>query len=355
MAENPAGEKTEAPTPKRKMDARKKGTVAKSVDLTGALGLLCVGLLAPSVAQAFGGALFGGLASTLSRLPSAATPGELMRFMSGMAAPALAAVAPVFLGLMAVGLVSNFAQVGFVMSGEGLNPSLNRLNPLPGFQRLFSMKSSFEGLKAVAKMVVFGWIATSAIQAEWDRLLLLAMVTPPQAAVQIGGLVHTVLVRVALTWLVIAAVDYFFQRKQIDKQLMMTKDELRREMREQEGSPEVKSAQMQKRRKLAKGGLASKLRSADVVVTNPTHFAVAIKYDRSSMYAPMVVAKGQDYLAQRIKAMAKELQVPAVENKPLARALYKQCEVGDFVPRDLFTPVAEVLAYVYQTMKKVKR
>jgi flagellar biosynthesis protein FlhB len=177
----------------------------------------------------------------------------------------------------------------------------------------------------------------------------------PQAAAVIGGLAHTVLLRVGIVWLVIAAVDYFFQRKEVDKQLMMTKDELKREMKEQEGSPEVKAAQYRRRRQLAKGSLASKLKSADVVVTNPTHFAVAIAYERSKMHAPMVVAKGQDYLALRIREFAKDLEVPVVENPPLARQLYRTCEVGDPVPRDLFGPVAEVLAYVYQTLRRVKR
>ena len=241
------------------------------------------------------------------------------------------------------------------MSAEGLNPTMDKLNPLPGIKRLFSIKSSFEGFKAVAKMLVFGLIAFNSLKAEWSQLVGLSWLTPAQAATFVGGLTHTILQRIAIVWLIIAVADYIFQKKQIDKQLMMTKDELRREMKEQEGSPEVKQAQYQKRRKLAKGGLGTKLRQADVIVTNPTHFAVAIKYDRSTMYAPMVIAKGQDYLAQRIKQMAKEMNVPTVENKPLARALYKQCEAGDYVPRDLFAPVAEVLAYVYQTMKRVKR
>jgi flagellar biosynthetic protein FlhB len=135
----------------------------------------------------------------------------------------------------------------------------------------------------------------------------------------------------------------------------MTKQELKQEMKEQEGSPEIKSAQFQKRRQLLKGGMAKQLREADVLVTNPTHFAVAIKYERSKMHAPMVLAKGQDHLALKMREIAAGLDLPIVENKPLARALYAQCEAGDYVPRDMFGPVAEVLAYVYKTIKSRRK
>jgi len=355
LAEQPAGERTEQATAHRRQEARKKGTVAKSVDLTGALGLMVIALLGPYVFTGLAQSLLAGMGNSIARIPQDVSYSSFMRYGLGLFGPTMAAIGPLFAGLMVVGLASNFAQVGFVVSGESLNPSFDKLNPLPGLKRLLSVKSSFEGLKAVAKMVLFGYIAYSVVVSSMDQVLRLSQVTPAQATAIVGGISHTILTRIAVVWLVIAIADYVFQKKQIDKQLMMTKDELRREMREQDGSPEVKSAQMQRRRKLAKGGLASKLKEADVVITNPTHFAVAIKYDRSAMVAPVVLAKGADFLAQRIKEIARDLEVPLVENKPLARALYKHCEAGDFVPRDLFAPVAEVLAFVYQTVKRVKR
>ncbi|MBS1723219.1 MAG: EscU/YscU/HrcU family type III secretion system export apparatus switch protein [Armatimonadetes bacterium] len=356
MADNQsAGEKTEQATPRRKLEARKKGTVAKSQDLTGALTLLTVALVAPSAFAGLSERLLAGVGGSLYRLPQQISYGSLAQYCTNVLVPGMAAIGPLIAALMAVGLASNFAQVGFVVSGEALSPTLSKLNPMPGLKRMFSVRSAFDGLKATGKMFLFAFMAFSAIRGEWDKITNLGWQSPQMAAIQIGGITHTILLRVALLWLAIAIVDYMFQRKQVDKQLMMTKDELRREMREQEGSPEVKGAQMRRRRQIAKGGLASKLKQADVVVTNPTHFAVAIAYDRSKMHAPMVVAKGQDYLALRIREFAKDLNVPLVENKPLARALYKQCEAGDYVPRDLFAPVAEVLAYVYQTLKRVKR
>ncbi|MBL8064543.1 MAG: EscU/YscU/HrcU family type III secretion system export apparatus switch protein, partial [Chthonomonadaceae bacterium] len=251
-------------------------------------------------------------------------------------------------------VASNFAQVGFVLSGEPLSPRLDKLNPLPGIKRMFSSKAAFDGVKSFAKMGLFGAIASAAMQERWDEIVRLSWAPPAQAAATVGTLVHSIIVRIAVIWLILAVIDYIFQRKQIDKQLMMTKDELRREMKEQEGSPEVKYAQSQRRRKLAKGGLASKIKQADVIVTNPTHFAVAIKYERNSLAAPMVLAKGVDYLALKMREVAKSEKIPIVENKPLARALYKHCEAGDFVPRHLFGPVAEVLAYVYQSTKKAR-
>lgn len=355
MPEQPAGERTEQATPHRRQEARKKGTVAKSTDLTGALGLLVVALMAPSVFTGLSQSLLGGIGGSLGRIPTEVSYSAFTRYGMGLVSPLMAAILPLFGALMVVGLVSNFAQVGFVLSTESLNPSLDKLNPMPGLKRLFSAKSSFDGLKAIAKMFLFGFVANGVITESWGQLMNLSLVTPAQATVIIAGVAHSILIRIAVLWLVIAVADYIFQKRQVDKQLMMTKDELRREMREQEGSPELKSAQMQRRRKLAKGGLASKLKEADVVITNPTHFAVAIKYDRSSMVAPIVLAKGADFLAKRIREIAHDLDVPMVENKPLARALYKHCEAGDFVPRDLFAPVAEVLAYVYATFKQVKR
>lgn len=355
MPEQPAGERTEQATPHRKQEARKKGTVAKSTELTGALALMTVALISPSVISGLSHNMLSGVRSSLSRIPNQLDLPTATAFTMGLLGPGMAAIAPLIFAMMAVGLASNFAQVGFVVSTEALKPSFDKVNPLTGLQRLFSTRSTFEGLKTTAKMAIFSYVAYAVVSEKWPELVRLSALSPAQSAQLIGGVAHAMLQRIAIVWLVIAIADYIFQKRQVDKQLMMTKDELRREMREQEGSPEMKSAQMQRRRKLAKGGLASKLKTADVLITNPTHFAVAIKYERSNMVAPIVLAKGADLLALRMRELARDLDVPLVENKPLARALYKHCEAGDFVPRDLFAPVAEVLAYVYQTVKKVKR
>lgn len=354
MPPNDGQERTEDATPRRRSDARKKGTVARSTDLTGALVLLTLSIALPAAVNQMGSQTLIALQSAMANVPSDPSFASIGSFATAILRPGLVAFAIVAGSAMAVGLAANFAQVGFVLSGEAMQPSLEKLNPLNGFKRLFSARAGVEGLKTIAKSLLFGYIAYASVAGHWDQMIGLAWVTPVHAAAQIGETIHTVLVRVALVWLVIACLDYFFQRKQIDKQLRMTKEELKREMKDQETSPELRMAMAQRRRKLAKGRMMDRVKESDVVITNPEHFSVAIKYDRSKMHAPMVVAKGQDYLALRIRETAKSNRVPIVPNPPLARALYKKCEVGDFVPRDMFQAVAEVLAYVYRTIKKVK-
>ena len=233
---------------------------------------------------------------------------------------------------------------------EGLlNESLK-----PKVKRIFSITAGFEGGKAFGKSILFGALAFSAISGRWDELAGLPGMQPLAALALVGGVVRTMAMRVAMAWLAIAGLDFFFQRKQINKQLMMTKEELKQEMRESEGSPELKVAIAIRRRKLKKR-MMDAVRTADVVVTNPTHYAVAIEYKPGEHHAPIVVAKGADFLAAKIREVASEARVPIVPNPPLARALYRKCEIGDFVPRDYFQAVAEVLAYVYRTLKRVRK
>lgn len=354
MAENDGQERTEEATPRRRLEARRRGTVARSVDLTGASVLLAVALVAPSALSALGGGMMSALRLGFTNIPNDLSQSSVDRYVWSLLQPALIGAGMLVATAMVVGVATNLAQVGFVLSGEALTPTFEKLNPISGFKRLFSARSSVEGLKAVAKGLVFGYLAYTAIAGQWEDLIGLAWLPPTVAAAKVGATMHGIVLRIAVAWLALSALDYFFQRKQTDKQLRMTRDELKREMKEQEGAPEVKMAQSQRRRKLLRGRLAENVRQADVVVTNPTHFAVAIQYERNKMHAPLVVAKGQDYLALRIREIASETKVPIVPNPPLARALYKQCEVGDFVPRELFQAVAEVLAYVYRTIKKVR-
>ncbi|MCH7903883.1 MAG: flagellar biosynthesis protein FlhB [Armatimonadetes bacterium] len=355
MAEKPSGEKTEDATPRRRLEARKKGTVAKSTDLAGAMTLLAATLVLPSAIGKLGKVLLGTLNQVPLTISTDISFGQVVQYLAAFVVPSILAIAPVIFAIMAVGVATNFAQVGFVLSLETLKPTFEKLNPLSGFKRLFSARTLVEGLKAIAKLFLFGYISYRTIAGEWDSVVMLSSLPTHQAATIIGGLMHKILLRIALVWLAIGIVDYIFQRKQVEKQLKMTKDELKREMKQQEGSPEIKAALFQQRRKLLKGSLAKRIMEADVVLTNPTHFAVAIQYKRNEMHAPMVIAKGQDYLAQKIKEIARTVEIPIVENPPLTRVLYKHCEVGDFVPREQFKAVAEVLAYVLKSVKKAKK
>lgn len=355
MAENgQTGEKTEDPTPRKREQARKQGTVAKSVDLSGALTLLALIAIMPPLLATAGNQMIIAFRASFSNLPMTLRQGDIWQFTQVLLPPMLILFAGIAGTAMLVGLVTNFAQVGFHLTAQPMAPKFEKINPIAGFKRLFSQRSAFEALKAIVKGLLFGWIAYDVIVQNWTNIIRLSWFSPDQAAGQVGAMIVTIGMRVGVAWLVLAALDYFFQKRQVHKQLMMTKDELRREMKEQEGSPEIKAARMQRARKLSKGRMADAVRQADVIVTNPTHFSVAIQYKRNEMHAPVVVAKGQDYLALKIREIAGEHQIPIIPNPPLARALYKRCEVGDFIPRDLFSAVAEVLAYVYRTVKKLR-
>jgi len=351
MAQDTGQERTEEATPRRRIEARRKGTVAKSIDLTNSLVLLGIAVIAPTVVASIGAQMIQSFRGSFGKIPSSVEMSTLSGFVLQSLQPVTIALVPLIMAAMAVGLASNFAQVGFVASGEPLNPTFEKINPFLGLKRLFSSRSAIEGFKAALKSILFGAIVYSAIRNDWNQLLTLSSMPLLGAISLLGKVLQAIVIRVAITWLILAALDYLFQKKQTNKQLMMTRDELRKEFKEQEGSPELKAAQARRRGKLAKGRLVDRVQSAAVVITNPKHYAVAIAYDRSRDAAPIVVAMGQDYLAQKIREIAAQKRIPLVPNPPLARALYRQCEVGDFVPRSLFQAVAEVLAYVYRTIK----
>ena len=347
-------EKTEEATPRKREEARKKGTVAKSTEINGAAVMLALAILMPSVVAYTGQNYIEAIRNGLSHLPHDLHPGSMGRYFIGIVEPAVIIMAPIMGTIMVVSLFTNFTQVGFKLSPEAMKPSFEKLNIMKGFQRLLSMKSAVEAVKTVVKTGLFGYIAWNVIWSHRDELQGLPWLPPVGAISIVGGMIWQILLRIGIAWMVVAALDYFFQRKQIDKQLRMTKDELKREMKEQETSPELKAAIHQRRRQLSKSRVNEQVPTADAVITNPTHYAVAIKYERNKHHAPIVVAKGADFLAQKIREIAKENRVPIVPNPPLARSLYKKCEVGDYVPKELYQKVAEVLAYVYKTLKRVK-
>lgn len=354
MAQDSGQERTEQATPKRRQEARRKGTVTRSTDLSNAVAIGAILLALPAAVTTLGSVFIVGMNQSLSGLPTSMDLTTLSEHVWRMLMPAISGIAPMILAAMVAGVAANFAQVGFVLSAEPLSPSLNKINPLNGFKKLFSKTAGMEGLKAAVKSLLFGWIAYSLLREHWSELGMLSSLSPAAAMITVGQLLKTVFLRIAVAWVILAALDYLFQRRQVEKQLMMTKDELRQEMKEMEQSPELRGAMARKRQKLVKGRMRSAMKTADAVITNPTHYAVAIQYDPKKMHAPMVIAKGMDYMAQRIRELAAENKVPVIPNPPLARQLYKKCEVGDYVPRELFQAVAEILAYVYTTLKKVR-
>jgi len=354
VPDTPAQERTEEATPKRRLDARRKGTVTRSADLTGAIVLLALIIVFPAALSALGSGLMKSVTTAFHIAPKELSVQTLGPYCLAVAQPAATGLAYIMATCFVVGLAANFAQVGFVFSGETLIPSFSKINPANGFKRLFSVSAIFEGLKAGAKASLFMYVGWTAIQGNWPEIVRLGAMPPAMSLLAVGSILKSIALRIALVWLALAGLDYFFQRKQVAKRLRMTKEEIKREMKEAETSPELKMAQAMRRRKLAKGRMMQAVRDADVVVTNPTHYAVAIKYEPNKVHAPVVVAKGADFLAAKIREVALDGKVPIIPNPPLARALYQKCEIGDFVPRELFQAVAEVLAYVYRTLKKVR-
>lgn len=350
-----AQERTEEATPRKRREARKKGTVAKSMDLTSALVVLGLLIAMPTAISLLGGGFMKGMRSGLSSIPATADFRDVGSQIWLVLQPAMAGLALLVFTAMAIGVASNLAQVGFVMSAESMTPSFNKINPIEGLKRLFSRRAAFEGAKAILKSGVFALLTWSVISSNWDRLFGLSYLPPSGALAAVGEIIRSIAIRIGIAWLFLAAIDYYFQRQQVNKQLKMTKEEVKQEMKDAETSQELKMAMHKRRRQMAKRRMAEAMRKASVVVTNPTHYAVAIAYKPGEDHAPIVVAKGQDFMAAKIRELAEEYKVPIVPNPPLARALHKKCEIGDYVPRELFQAVAEVLAFVYRTLQQVRK
>jgi flagellar biosynthesis protein FlhB len=347
-------EKTEQATAKHRMEARRQGTVAKSTELTHAAVIVALLMVMPFGMSTMAQGAIQAMRFSTSSIPTDLGAMHMLGFAANAFQPILPGLAVIIGTAMTVGVAANFAQVGFVLSGRALTPNFTRLNPLNGLKRFASRVSAFEAAKALGKTLLFSTIAYLTIRANWEELTHLNQIPTAMAAGVAAGVVRTMAIRIVMTWGAMAGLDYFFQRQQINTQLMMTKEEVKREMREMETTPEVRAARNARRRRLMRR-LKEAVRSANVIVTNPTHYAVALKYEPGKDHAPQVVAKGVDFLAARIREVAMDAEIPLVENPPLARALYKQCEIGDFVPRDLFQAVAEVLAHVYRTLKKLPK
>ncbi|MBX3394077.1 MAG: flagellar biosynthesis protein FlhB [Phycisphaerae bacterium] len=351
-----AGERTEAPTPRRRQEAREKGQVAKSTDLSSAVLLLgaMLGL------RMFGGNLFGSLMQVMRENlaeidASAAVSLDIPRLVATTAVLMLSAGGPVLVTLVVVSLLSNLLQVGAVFTTRPLVPQLERLNPLNGLGRLFNVRTLVQLGMNLIKLLLVAFVAYTAIKGRMgDLLLALELEGWPQVAL-LSDVLYDVGIRLALVLLLVALFDFAWQRFKFERDLRMTKQEVKEELRRMDGDPIIK----QRRRKMQLAAALQRIRksvpTADVVVTNPTELAIAIKYDAETMTAPRVVAKGADYLAKKIREMAALHGIPIVERKPLAQALYKTVEVGQEVPEQFYKAIAEILAYVYKLSgKKLK-
>lgn len=349
MADQGAQDKTEKPTSRRRSKAREKGQVAKSQELAGA-GVLLAGLVTLNL---FGGYYFQQL-------------GELTRYFFGHAASMHLSVDGMrdlslqvwtfFMVLMApiLGMVTlaavlfNLAQVGFLLAPERAKPDLKKLNPLTGIKRWFSLRMFVDLTKNLAKLFVVGWVAYQTVSGEWTRLPGLGDMEIKDALVYIVDVCFRIFWRCVLAMFVLALMDWAYQKYDFEKNLRMSKQEVKDEFKQSEGDPMVKGRIRSIQREQAKKRMMASVPDADVVVTNPTHFAVALAYNASEMDAPQVIAKGMNLLAEKLKTIAREHGVPVVEDPPLARALYRQVEVGQAIPYELYEATATILAHVYR-------
>jgi len=346
-------EKTEEPTPRRREEARKRGQVAKSREVA-AVAVLSGGLLSFFLA---GGFIYTQLARAFTyflALPhrSIDLPEAREALLVGSKFVVLA-VLPVVAAVAITSFLSLFLQVRGVVAWEALSPKPERINPVEGFKRLFSLPSLVELLKALFKLAIIGFVAYLVISRDETRVLLLIGEPVENIAREIFDLCRTLVAKTIIALVVLAVLDFLFQRWETERHLRMTREELKEELKQTEGDPWVKSRIRQIQRAMAQRRMMAEVPKADVVITNPQHLAVALKYELGQMPAPQVVAKGADLVAERIKEIAREHRVPIVENPPLARALYK-VEPGEFIPAELYQAVAEVLAYVYKLKGKVK-
>jgi flagellar biosynthetic protein FlhB len=340
-------EKTEPPTPRRRREARTQGQVARSQDLTAAV-LLLAGFLALAL---FGPKLWLSLVAIVRAALTAEHPTSLqaaLPFASAVCVEAGKRIAPFLLTIFFAMLIALYAQVGLLLTGKPLVPSLSKINPLNGLKRLFSIRSVMMALINVGKLVVVGAVAYM-MMAGSAAAIVSASSFDFRDVFRLGtSLAFELSMKLAAAMIVLALLDFAWQRYQHERDLRMTKEEVKDEFRSMEGDPHVKRRRREIQFQLAVQRLRRDVPKADVVVTNPTHVAVAVAYDADRMVAPKVMAKGADEVALRIRQIAKEHGIPIVERRTLARALFESVAVGEFIPERFYRAIAEILAYVYE-------
>jgi flagellar biosynthetic protein FlhB len=350
------GDKTEAPTPRRRQQAEEQGDIARSHDLVSAA--LMVGAML--LLKYYGADLILSLRTLLAEMLDETSLSDFsddsaLRGLLRAAYVAGRALAPLFIGLVLIALGGNFIQVGFRFNPAKLQPNFAVLNPFERLGRLFAGRNPVQGAMSLVKFAIIAGVAYTALR---DRMMLIITAQGLEffQIFSLGaGVVYAVVFRIGVALLILAILDYAWQRYSHEQDLKMSKQEIKEEMRSMDGDPKLKMRRRQIAMQIANNKLKKTVPTADVVVTNPTEFAVALKYDPDTMNAPRVIAKGQGTVAARIRQLAIESGVPILERKPLARALYKLVEVGQEVPEQFYAAIAEILAYVYELSGKNRR
>lgn len=348
------GDKTEEPTAKKRQDAAKKGQVGKSQELSTAFVLLIGFFVIKALWEQIYANIAGYTIYIFGHLNQNVDVENVIQLFIGMGVILVKTAMPIMLAVMVVGLAVNFFQVGLNVSAEKIQPKFDNLNPINGVGRMFSKRSLVELVKSVLKIVVIGFFIYNYLKDEIFTMPQFIFYDLGTSLTKMSEIIFTLAFQVIGVIFVLAVLDFGYQKWQTTQDLKMTKQEVKDEFKQTEGDPQIKGKIRQKQRQMAMSRMMQEVPKADVIVTNPTHFAVALKYEKG-MTAPVVVAKGADFVAQKIKSVGRENDVPLVENRPLARALYASTEVGDSVPRELYQSVAEVLAYVYRLKHRRRR
>jgi flagellar biosynthetic protein FlhB len=350
MPENTGQERTEKATPKRKQEARKKGQVAQSKEISSVMILM----VSISFFYFAGSWMFWNLSEFITGVYQNI---DALRFSDVNEASAFAVeilykllsiLIPFLLPIAIAGFIANIFQVGFQMNSEALAPKFSKLNPISGMKRFISLKSLVELGKSIIKIIFIGSIAYLLVKSDMDAFPALIHQEIGQILTFVARTSLKICFFVCLAMLVLAVLDFIYQRWQHEKDLKMTKQEVKDEQRQTYGDPKVKARIRGVQMEMARRRMMDAVPEADVVITNPTRLAIALKFDAQEMIAPRVLAKGAGFVAQRIREIAEENQIPIVEEKPLAQSLYKMVEIGDYIPAALYRSVAEVLAYVYR-------
>lgn len=350
--DGPGGEKTEPATQKKLDDARKEGQVAKSKEIVNAAFLVGVFYMLQFTIGTIGEGLIDTFNENYSIIPNyvnreSMTISTTTKVFENAMWDILLICAPILLVTVFIAFFGDFVQVRWRPTAKPITPKFNRISPVSGFKRIFSAQSLINLLKSMAIVAICLYIIYDEIVDNFNGIVNIYEISLEAALVFAGEMVFGVATKISLLYLIIGVIDLIYQRRKFNEDMKMTKQEVKDEFKNTEGNPTIKQQQRRRMREASQRRMMQKLPEADVVITNPTHFAVAIKYDLSIADAPVVLAKGEDYLAMKIKEIARENDVEIVENKPLARALYASVDVGEKIPQELYQAVAEVLAFVY--------
>ena len=355
-ADGEGGEKTEPATDKKLKDAREEGKVAKSKELTASFDLIILFLVLKIFISYVGGNLLNIFKYAYSGIPefieinqANLTTIAVSSYLFNIILKWILIVLPFFVFGVAITLLISIFQVGWKISSKPMQPKLDKFNPINGFKRIFSKDSVFELFKSILKISVISLIAYNSVKNNRNDLFLLYDIPLNQAVALIGNIIINTGLKISLVYLIVGIADFAYQKHKFNEDMKMTKQEVKDEFKNSEGDPQIKGKQKQRMREASQRRMMQDVPKADVVITNPTHLAVALKYDADVSQAPVVLAKGEDYLAQKIKEVAKENNIAIVENKPLARMLFSNVDIGAEIPPELYQSVAEILAMIYKT------